>query len=138
MNPLFQGEVQFRRYSDSSTQGPQVVFGLTDRDELQQFVGMEGKRFMAVLVQIGDDEQPVERERVGAWCYQAVRWCSEKAFQQFLQVDNAEDAKLAICEICGIESRKELDTNKAAQAAWIESIAHPYQRYMLAATGGGK
>ena len=42
--PTFAGEVQFRRYSDTSTQGTQIVLALPDRESLQSFIGLEGKR----------------------------------------------------------------------------------------------
>ena len=79
MTPSFQGEVQFRRYSDTSTQGQQVVFAVEDREALEPFIGKEGKRFMAVLVEIGDDEQPVEskgRGKLGDLCWRAIQWCA--------------------------------------------------------------
>ncbi|QIL72305.1 hypothetical protein G7048_19260 [Diaphorobacter sp. HDW4B] len=112
----FQGEVQFRRYSDTSTQGQQVVFAVADRDALESFIGKEGKRFMAVLVEIGDDEQPVvqsansrsanerpetgnpvtpnvgnsdiekPRERLGDLAWRAVQWCKEPEFRAWLGV----------------------------------------------------
>ena len=96
----FQGEVQFRRYSDTSTQGQQVVFAVADREALESFIGKEGKRFMAVLVQIGDDEQPVmgfpistdignptsgkQRERLGDLAWRSVQWCKEPEFADFI------------------------------------------------------
>ena len=101
----FQGEVQFRRYSDTSTQGQQVVFAVADREALESFIGKEGKRFMAVLVEIGDDEQPVQaeqktagqpencrssekqqvsRERLGDLAWRAVQWCKEPEFADFI------------------------------------------------------
>ncbi len=94
MTPTFQGEVQFRRYSDTSTQGQQVVFAVADREALESFVGKEGKRFMAVLVEIGDDEQPVspnpekprkDREMLGDLCYRAVQWCNEPEFFEWIR-----------------------------------------------------
>lgn len=97
--PTFAGEVQFRRYSDTSTQGTQIVLALPDREALQSFIGLEGKRFMAVLVQIGDDELPVignptsetkpgksrnDCEPLGDLCWRAVQWCKEPEFYEFI------------------------------------------------------
>lgn len=95
LTPTFQGEIQFRRYSDTSTQGQQVVFAVQDREALECFIGKEGKRFMAVLVEVGDDEQPVKsdigiptsakpREQLGDLCWRAVQWCKEPEFAEFL------------------------------------------------------
>lgn len=58
MTPAFQGEVQFAGYTDSSRNGPRVTLRLADRDELQRFVGLEGRRFMVALVEIADDGTP--------------------------------------------------------------------------------
>ena len=98
--PTFAGEVQLRRWSESNTQGVQVTFALADSSDLEKFRGLDGKRFMAVLVQIGDDEQPVDtrnsgdvpkpgksrndREPLGDLCWRAVQWCKEPEFYEFI------------------------------------------------------
>lgn len=156
--PTFAGEVQFRRYSDTSTQGTQIVLALPDREALQSFIGLEGKRFMAVLVQIGDDEQPVipdignptsgnkgkshiQREPLGDLCWRAVQWCKEPEFWEFLTkaicvdgggVFDESDAKYAVQVMCGIESRKELDTNPEAARKFNQLIRGPYQKHLIA------
>lgn len=116
MQTAFQGEVQFRRYSDTSTQGQQVVFAVADREALESFIGKEGKRFMAVLVEIGDDEQPVDvrnsdnkpvtgnpvsadmgnpiaqrNQRLGDLAWRAVQWCKEPEFWYFLNLCTSGD-----------------------------------------------
>lgn len=98
MPHLFAGEVQFRRYSDTSTQGQQIVLSLADREALQPFIGLEGKRLMAVFVLIGDDEQPEAppvkaqkplkegpRRKLGRICEWLVYRCKEPAFQQWIR-----------------------------------------------------
>jgi hypothetical protein len=162
--PTFSGEFQFRRYSDTSTQGQQVVFAVSDRDALESFIGMEGKRFAAVLVQIGDDEAavaPVEKERkepIGDLCKWAVLRCKEREFFDFIRPiydksmggmglgtgdieigrdvkDEAEFCAHAIKLLCGIESRRELDTDKAAAERFKTLILRPWQKYWMAAGG---
>lgn len=59
VEPTFTGEALLRRWSESSTQGVQVTFALSDSAELEPLKAKTGKRFMAVLVELGDDEQPV-------------------------------------------------------------------------------
>lgn len=141
MTPAFQGEVQFRRYSDTSTQGQQVVFAVEDRDALEPFIGKEGKRFMAVLVEIGDDEQPVEskgRGKLGDLCWRAVQWCGEPEFWKWASqvgewhVDSQQTAKEFISEVCGVQTRKELDTNPDAAARFNSQIRGPYHKYLIA------
>lgn len=151
--PTFAGEVQFRRYSDTSTQGTQIVLALPDREALQSFIGLEGKRFMAVLVQIGDDEQPVAgnpvttdignptsgkpREPLGDLCWRAVQWCKEPEFIDFLNqqepgIDSEHDAAAYIKRVCGVQSRKELDTSPAARGLFNARIRGPYQKHLIA------
>lgn len=156
--PTFAGEVQFRRYSDTSTQGTQIVLALPDREALQSFIGLEGKRFMAVLVQIGDDEQPVDasnsrdiakvrksdiaREPLGDLCWRAVQWCKEPEFWAFLEAAYGVDSMLPVASeldatgvvrvLCQIESRKELDTNPEAARKFHQFIRGPYQKHLIA------
>ncbi len=98
MKATFQGEVLFSGYGDSSRGGPRVTFRLADRDELERFVGMEGKRFACVLMEIADDETPAEpetparkaaapvkRERMGPLCEWAVFRCGEPVFQSWIR-----------------------------------------------------
>lgn len=144
ITPTFQGEVQFRRYSDTSTQGSQIVLGLADRQDLQSFVGLEGKRFMAVLVQIGDDEQPVpptiQPRTDHSWSRQAGIWCQDKEFQQWVAncqgVDeslvNEGAARAFVLMKCGIQSRRELDTLESARRFWLADVAGPYRKWRIA------
>lgn len=138
MTPSFQGEVQFRRYSDTSTQGQQVVFAVQDRDALESFIGKEGKRFMAVLVEIGDDEQPVEskgRGKLGDLCYRAVMWCRDETFCRWLAEEFGYPEEVApediIKEVCSVNSRKELDA-EPARGRFISQVVGPWQRYCIA------
>lgn len=153
--PTFAGEVQFRRYSDTSTQGTQIVLALPDREALQSFIGLEGKRFMAVLVQIGDDEQPVmgnpvsepkvkkshfDREPLGDLCWRAVQWCKTPEFWDWVAGQcqchpaavEEKQAREYILLKCGIESRKELDTNPEAARKFHQFIRGPYQKHLIA------
>lgn len=150
---FFQGEVQFRRYSDTSTQGQQVVFALADRESLAPFIGKEGKRFMAVLVEIGDDEQPVRQPepekpaapKGGPLARLAGQWCNDEAFRVWLsksaalpwsaawddypEAAPAQIAALVVRQICGVKSRAELDSNDAAAMRFQELIRLPYMQH---------
>lgn len=161
ITPTFSGEVQFRRYSDTSTQGVQIVLALHDRESMKPFIGKEGKRFMAVLVEIGDDEQPMsgkeiakpkEREQLGELCYRAVLLCNDPEFQEWIEVvfdkfmdGNGEGgdltpagytkqtwARQAILTMCEASSRKQLDTNHRCGSLFRQLISRPWQKYQLA------
>lgn len=145
--PTFAGEVQLRRWSESSTQGVQVTFALAESADLDKFKGLEGKRFMAVLVQIGDDEQPVpntpktgdlkQREPLGDLCWRAVQWCKDPEFWSWmcsinLMCDSEDGASRFVKSVCGVGSRKDLDTDKEAARKFHQYIRGPYQKHLIA------
>lgn len=96
MKPTFHGEVQFAGYADGSRGGPRITFRLEDRKALDTFAGLEGKRYMLAIVEIGDDEQPAEpapkreqrtpRARMAPLCEWTVLRCSEEPFQRWIKV----------------------------------------------------
>lgn len=142
IKPSFSGEVQFRRYSDTSSQGQQIVLAVADREALAPFIGKEGKRFMAVFVEIGDDEQPVqtpEPVRVGPLCREAVGLCQMPEFQRWApehtnskqgDVFNEDACRQFILRVCQIKSRKELDTLRYASDLFRTEIRVPFMKHM--------
>jgi hypothetical protein len=143
ITPAFQGEVQFAGYSDSSRSGPRITLRLHDRDELQSFVGMEGKRFMCVLVAIGDDEQPVPPARqpepskkLGPLALSAVQFCKNPMFLQWLDVRTEAEAADWIKEKCGVVSRREIDGDPYAPHRFHVAVAKPFSEYMRAMEKG--
>lgn len=126
--PTFQGEVQFVTFSDSSKGGPRITLRLAERDELEAFVGKEAKRFMCVLVEIGDDEQPVEKHaseafrsdpKVGPLTKSAGIICKEAKFQRYAcEAKGYEESEAGAAEMvrefCDVASRKDLDTTPMA------------------------
>lgn len=151
MTPTFAGEIQLAGWSESHTSGCKVTFWLSSPDELEAFRALTvrkgntaGHRFMAALVEIGDDEKPVEpepkapRERMGDACYRTVMWCQDVAFWEFLSscapnlspVSDAKGAASRVRLVCGVTSRKELDTNNEANKAWHRLIRQPYSEYL--------
>lgn len=154
--PTFSGEVQFAGYSDSSRSGPRVTLRLDDRAELERFVGCEGKRYMAVLVEIMDDETPAQERKPepvlerpkGGQCakWVAIR-CAEPEFQAWLQREHPHywranalsaqsghiNAASVVRAVCSIESRAELDNDPIAQERFHRLIRAPYALHC----GGG-
>ncbi len=156
MTPTFTGEIQLAGWSESHTSGCKVTFWLSSPDELEAFRALTvrkgntaGHRFMAALVEIGDDERPVEpvldtpkppRAQMGDACYRTVMWCQEPTFWKFLNsnhtfqsadhVTNAQEAAQLVKFICGVDSRKELDTDNEANKAWHRLIRQPYSEYL--------
>lgn len=67
--PTFQGELQLAGWSESHNGGCKVTFWLADPSDLDAFRSLTvrkgntaGHRLAAVLVEIGDDERPVDRQ----------------------------------------------------------------------------
>jgi len=67
MKPTFQNEVQLAGWSESHNSGAKVTFWLPTSEDLEPFRGLTsrkgntaGHRFAMVLVEIGDDDQPVQ------------------------------------------------------------------------------
>ena len=150
VKPTFSGEVQFAGYADGSRGGPRVTLRLADRAELEKFVGMEGKRFGIVMVEIGDDETVAEepaparpavrRERMAPLCEWAVMRCGEATFQRwaaghpdapkFRKETPAETAKAAVLFFAGVESRRDLDTDARAAQALHAMVRKPYAAWL--------
>jgi len=76
----------------------------------------------------------------GGLCGLAVKWCDDPHFQEWMQhtyggawstYDSGLDAqkevaRLTLCEVAGVESRKEFDTNPDAEKFFREEIMAPY------------
>lgn len=157
MTPTFQGEVQLRRWSESSTQGVQVTFALADSDELGPLKIKSGKRFACVLVEIGDDEKPVQyppgavvpadksmTPTVGPLAYWLVMRCKEPEFWAWLNyegwpsnvdVTSSEMAGDVVKKILGVESRKDVDSDPEAETRFHVAIRQPYQKWLVRRSG---
>jgi hypothetical protein len=150
ITPTFQGEMQLAGWSETHNGGCKVTFWLPDATDLDAFRALTvrkgnqaGHRFMAVLVEVGDDEQPVqqpagpapapepEQPKGGALARLAGMWCNDPDFWTWLrlqniQCENAEQAALAVRSTCGIASRAELDSNANAERLFQERIRVPF------------
>lgn len=89
-----------------------------------------GTRFQAALVEINDNEMPVEQPKGKLdWrevqpAAQAGIRCNEPRFWQFLQEEQGLNAYTslgaaeAVRHMCGVKSRSELSTNHKARVLW--------------------
>jgi hypothetical protein len=150
----FQGELQLAGWSETHNGGCKVTFWLPDAAELDAFRALTvrkgntaGHRFMAALVEIGDDEQPVQREpepekaKGGPLAVLAGRLCKAPEFHNFVAETYgvcwrighaAEDIAIWMREQCGIASRAELDHNEAAAASFQRVIRGPWIKWLTA------
>jgi hypothetical protein len=67
----------------------------------------------------------------------AVQWCQEANFWKWANelngmelIRSESQAKTFICEVCGIDSRKELNTNTQAAAQFQQEIRGPYMQWL--------
>jgi hypothetical protein len=83
-----------------------------------------------------------KKDPLGALSKWAVMRCQEPLFQEWvianfedqasiatIQLDNDDEeqvVKRVICNVCGINSRKELDTNDEARRIFDEKFRHPF------------
>jgi hypothetical protein len=81
-------------------------------------------------------------DAVGQRARLAVQWCDTELFAAWIaeqcghsadETPSAALAKKIVCEVCGIASRKELDTNDAAWTAFENFIRAPYMEYLQTA-----
>jgi hypothetical protein len=147
----FQGEIQLAGWSESHNGGCKVTFWLADSDELEAFRAMTvrkgntaGQRLACVLVEIGDDEQPVEqpaprKDTRGPLCREACDYCAMPEFRRyvsnrlngdFCDEQMAKDWILRQC--CGIASRKELDSDPDAAALFVKCVRVPFMHWQRA------
>jgi len=152
--PTKQMELWLAGWRKTHNGGASVTFTVNDED-LEYFESatirkgkVAGQRYMAVLVQLQEDEtpDPCSLDPVPAkvphfpagMCGIAVKLCKEARFQRWLE-DNFPDASRqfvvgnkehkardVICHVCGVTSRKELDTDDAAAEFFRERIYQPY------------
>lgn len=157
VTPLFHGEVQLCSWSETHNGGAKVVLWLADAADLDAFRALTvrkgntaGQRFACVLVEISDDELPVqeppaapaapepEKPQGGALAKLAGMWCSSPDFWRFLSSNGgdctcAEDAAAIVRDVCKIKSRAELDSNQDAARIFHEQIRVPYMRWQQGA-----
>lgn len=136
----FQGEVMLLQWAESSTRGRTVTFLLDNENESHPFRDFTikngkraGQRFMCVLVQIGDDEQPVEQQQ--RYSQLAYLYCKDPAFwhwaseRSFDNVTNEESARGWMLSLLGFNSRSEIDQSDESRNRFDMLIKIPFNAY---------
>lgn len=134
---------------NESKQGRTAVFLLdeeSDSHPFKKFTTKKGKRagqrFMAVLVELNDDDTPVVQEKKGGpLSKSAAQLCENENFQKFArethphewsQIPNgahaADAAAIILRQRCGITSRAELD-HDAVGAANFRQLMREYREW---------
>lgn len=141
--PAFQGEVQLAGWSESHHSGSKVTFWLPCPSDLDAFRtltvrkgNVAGHRLMAVLVEIGDDEMPVqptpapepatEPAKGGPLAKWAALRCQDERFLKFFGVRWESEMRGMILAECRIRSRAELDSNPEAAGLFARYFRRPW------------
>lgn len=128
----FQGELMLAGWSQTHNGGAKVTFWLESDEDLEAFKHMTvrkgnhaGQRFMAVLVELDENDQPAgqKRDKPGGLLMSALTLCRTEAFQKFCHDrlswelgENPEDhAARVIRAECRVESRSDLDKSPTAR-----------------------
>ena len=152
MTPLFSGELQLAGWSETHNAGCKVTFWLQSSDDLEAFRTLTirkgntaGQRFMAALVEVGDDELPVQpidtlpepvqkaAENVhvgGPLARLAGQWCADPVFREWLGAFDESHAAAYIKKVCGVASRRLLDHDVDAADKFHAYVRGPYMDYL--------
>ena len=157
ITPTFAGEIQLAGWSESHTSGCKVTFWLSSPDELEAFRALTvrkgntaGHRFMAALVEIGEDELPVqpaniksypakdipsEKPKGGELARLAGIWCNDPVFWAWLSESRSDNVFNAIGAagwvrfLCRVKSRADLDNSPDAAKTFHNEIRLPFMAW---------
>ena len=136
-------EVRKIGYRQSAKDGLVITFAVHPNDMSPALAGAPiGTRYMAALVEIGDDEKPIEQpaKAVGKrkWgeltsAEQAGIVCEEPLFATYVKEISPGDGEPVdyLRRYCQVESRSELNTNEDAKARW-QILQSKYRAWVLA------
>lgn len=153
-NIAYQGEIQLLGWAESDKGGRTVKFQCSGDDEEHPFKRFKSKaRFAVVLVEIGDDEQPVPQPDIrhgplevtpiggglrlsnecALLCKDRDFWTWIEAMVWGVPIPSEQKCAEVIKDLLSIESRSELDRDESAAAAFISQILTPYTNWRKSA-----
>lgn len=137
----FQGELMLAGWSETSNGGAKVTFILPDPSELEPFKrmtlakkGQAGQRFAAVLVEIGDDERPVEQPKSQLWSQKAALLCKDPSFwhfineRMFVSIASENQCRSWMLDETGLMTRRDFDHDSDAQL-WLGHLINDYEKH---------
>lgn len=140
-NIAFQGEVMLINWSESSTRGRTATFLLGEDGDAHPFKDFTikagkraGQRFMCVMVQIDDSEQPVAQKRAAS--QRAAAMCKDERFWEWANgrtfeiVNSEESARAFILMNLNIESRREIDQKPDVLERFERNIVTPFESHI--------
>lgn len=132
-------EVQLADWQENPNSGAWVKFRLPDEKHLEIYRGKYragrtkgfGQRYHMILIEIGDDEHPIGAEpehKPRKLSSIAGLLCNDPNFRAWAShtygepCPDAEAAAVMVREVCGIQSRAELDTSEGAAIIFRELL----------------
>jgi hypothetical protein len=138
---VYAGEARLMNWADTSSRGRTVTFELPPDSDTHPFRDLAirqgkkaGQRFMLAVVQIDDQEEPVEQQK--RLSQQAAILCKDETFWQFAaersisKIDSEASCRAWMLSGAGITSRKEFDTNNRAADWFISQCKLPFEAFM--------
>lgn len=128
------------QWAESSTRGRTVTFLVNEDSDTHPFRDFTiksgkraGQRFVAVLVELDDQDQPVKQEpKPSQLAYllckdeQFWHWCNERSFDK---IDGESGARSWMLELLGINSRSEIDRSPSVHSRFEKLIVQPFNSY---------
>lgn len=137
---VFKGEVQLKGWEIKHNTGTGLAFWCADEADIEKLKDMtarkgkqSGQRMMMVLVEIGDDELPVEQPteapavealpdvKGGSLAKTAGMLLNNTEFHNFIHP--AGDANAYILRRCGVSRKREIDHSQMARTAFMRMMA---------------
>lgn len=93
-------------------------------------------RLTRQAAQASAQAETISKDRVTGLALLAVEWCKDPEFLEWMKsetsyiAESESDARLAILDICDIQSRRELETDRRAIAVFNQEIRGPYMKWM--------
>lgn len=121
-------------YRQSAKDGLVITFAVHPNDMPAGLAASPiGTRFMAALVEIGDDEKPVNQKEKQSKAFkdmsfaqQAGMLCNDPSFKKFMKETTDfthGDVPLMVRQFCGVESRKDILPGTSAATMWTALIS---------------
>jgi hypothetical protein len=110
------------------------------KDDAFRLFGTPGTPAAIAALQVGyaavKELEP--KTAIGPLCMLSVKWCKEPEFWKWLETDpenaahSEKGAAMCVTAICGVDSRKDIDTNPQAAKIFHRQIRGPYSKYLIA------
>lgn len=100
--------------------------------------GMPGTPMALAALKVGTPKLEPPKAHIGDKCWQAIDLCADKRFWEWVSfatlqgevITSEAKAKAYILKTCGIESRKDLDTDRDAHERFTVRLFRPFHQWL--------